>query len=74
MAPVCTRMIITIDFQPSLQFATFPGFSPAHPTPLPHSMLTLDQMKRVTRAQTSLAIKVTLQAMKGVMNVLLLFM
>ena len=72
MAPVSTRMIIIFDFQPSLQFATFPGFSPAHPTPLPHGMLTLDQMKRVTRAQTNLAIKVTLHAMKSVINVLLL--
>ena len=62
MAPVCTRMIITLIFNNLLQFATFPGFSPAHPTPLPHGMVTLDQMKRVTRAQTSLAIKVTLQS------------
>lgn len=45
-----------------LQFATFPGYTPAHPTPLPHGMLTLEQMKRVTRAQTGLAIKVTSQA------------
>lgn len=40
------------------QLASFPGYDPVHPTPLPHGLVPLDQMKRVTRAQTKLASKV----------------
>ena len=40
------------------QLASFPGYDPDHPTPLPHGLVPLDQMKRVTRAQTKLASKV----------------
>ena len=45
-----------------MQFATFPGFTPSHATHLPHGLETLDQMKRVTRAQAKLAAKVSLNA------------
>ena len=41
-----------------IQLATFPGYSPEHCTPLPHGMSTLDQMRRITRAQKMLATKV----------------
>lgn len=42
------------------QFATFPGFNPDCPTPLPHGLDTLEQMKRITSAQMRFAVKVSL--------------
>ena len=40
------------------QLASFPGYDPDHLTRLPHGLMPLLQMKRVTRAQTKLASKV----------------
>ncbi|CAI8016854.1 hypothetical protein GBAR_LOCUS10309, partial [Geodia barretti] len=41
-----------------IELARFPGYTPSRPTPLPHSLDTLEQMRRVTRAQAKLAAKV----------------
>ncbi len=38
--------------------AAFPGYSPDKPTPLPHNIDTLEQMKRITRAHRKLSTKV----------------
>lgn len=43
----------------NLQLAAYPGFNPHAPTPLPHGLETLQQMKRVTSAQSKLATKVS---------------
>ena len=40
------------------QLATYPGFNPHCPTSLPHGLDTMEQMKRVTSAQTKLSTKV----------------
>jgi hypothetical protein len=40
-----------------IELARFPGYTPSRPTPLPHSLDTLEQMRRVTRAQAKLAAK-----------------